>query len=231
MAESLGVRIISPDRPGIGESTRRPGRTLLDWPDDVRQLADQLAVDAFGVMGWSAGGMFAMACAHRLAARVRALCLVASVIPSTWPGMRAEINRMDRTFMRLSHAGAPVERSVFSMMRASVRHRPEGLARRSGVPAAVAADVGAAISAGLTDTRGVVEEYQLLDEPWGFDPGSITVPTHIWQGTADDLVPTSWGMRLAQAIPDAEITVVEGGSHFLWYDHWTDILGTLLRAA
>jgi len=35
LAASLGIRLIAVDRPGIGLSTGRPGRRLLDWPGDV----------------------------------------------------------------------------------------------------------------------------------------------------------------------------------------------------
>jgi hypothetical protein len=34
-AERAGVRLISPDRPGIGLSDPLPGRTMLDWAVDV----------------------------------------------------------------------------------------------------------------------------------------------------------------------------------------------------
>src|SRR5512138_342902 len=56
IAKELGVRIISPDRPGIGLSDLKVERTLLDWTDDVRHLADQLRLRQFGVIGWSMGG-------------------------------------------------------------------------------------------------------------------------------------------------------------------------------
>ena len=35
VAEQLGVRLVSLDRPGIAGSDPRPGYQLLDWPDDV----------------------------------------------------------------------------------------------------------------------------------------------------------------------------------------------------
>jgi hypothetical protein len=34
------LRLIAPDRPGFGRSDFQPGRQLLDWPDDVCELAD-----------------------------------------------------------------------------------------------------------------------------------------------------------------------------------------------
>ncbi len=227
IATGLGVRILSPDRPGVGGSDPQPERAVLDWPSDVAQFADRLGLERFAVLGWSAGGMYAMACAAALPDRVTALRLVASVIPRDWSGMKGQINRMDRTFMTLSHAGAPLERGLFAVLREYAHRRPEAFARRSGAPADVAAQVGAALTEGLADTDGVVHEYRLLDQPWGFDPSSIRVPTYIWQGTADDLVPTQWAERLAATIPGAGLTVIDGATHFLWYDHWDDILSRL----
>jgi pimeloyl-ACP methyl ester carboxylesterase len=55
-AERAGVRLISPDRPGIGLSDAHHGRTILDWADDVADLLSQLGVDRFAAMGWSMGG-------------------------------------------------------------------------------------------------------------------------------------------------------------------------------
>jgi len=42
-----GARVITIDRPGIGSSAPRPGRMLLDWPDDVAVAADHLGLDQF----------------------------------------------------------------------------------------------------------------------------------------------------------------------------------------
>ena len=64
-AVATGVRLIAPDRPGMGLSTYQPGRRLLDWPADVAHLADALGIERFAVMGWSAGGPYAAVCAAR----------------------------------------------------------------------------------------------------------------------------------------------------------------------
>ena len=61
-----GVRLISPDRPGMGLSTYQPGRRLVDWPADVAHLTEALGIERFAVMGWSAGGPYAAVCAARI---------------------------------------------------------------------------------------------------------------------------------------------------------------------
>lgn len=59
----IGARLISVDRPGCGLSTFA-NRGLTDWPEDVVNLADQLGVRRFSVLGASGGGPFALACAR-----------------------------------------------------------------------------------------------------------------------------------------------------------------------
>jgi alpha/beta hydrolase family protein len=44
---SAGVRLIAPDRPGVGRSDVQEGRTIADWPADVDSLADALGIDRF----------------------------------------------------------------------------------------------------------------------------------------------------------------------------------------
>lgn len=230
-AVAAGVRILSPDRPGIGGSSRKPDRTLLDWPDDVRELLAHLGLDQVAVLGWSLGGAYAAATAHGLAERVVALGLVASTIPPTWDDMREELNRMDSVMLRLAESAAPVDRAIFALLRAEAAHLPKAFARQAGVEGAAAASLPEATAEGLTDTRGVLDDYHVFGAPWGFEPSDLRVPTHLWQGDADELVPPSWGERLAAAIAGAELHVVEGGTHFLAYDRWDDILGTLRSAA
>src|SRR5262245_19000773 len=62
----LKIRMITIDRLGYGLSDSKPKRALLDWPNDVRRLADFLELPHFSIIGFSGGGPHAMACAIRL---------------------------------------------------------------------------------------------------------------------------------------------------------------------
>jgi pimeloyl-ACP methyl ester carboxylesterase len=70
-AEKAGVRLIAFDRPGIGLSDPKLGDRLLDWPLDIAEAADHLGIQRFAVKGMSAGGPYALACAHVLPDRVK----------------------------------------------------------------------------------------------------------------------------------------------------------------
>lgn len=86
IAQIPGLHLIIPDRPGYGLSDPQPGRTLLDWPGDVAELADHLGLDAFAVAGESGGGPHALACAYRLADRVTMALALSSPAPAGFKG-------------------------------------------------------------------------------------------------------------------------------------------------
>jgi pimeloyl-ACP methyl ester carboxylesterase len=71
-ASDLGLRLVAPDRPGYGRSDPQSGRRLLDWPQDVAQLATGLGIASFAVVGHSGGGPHAAAVATRYRSGFRA---------------------------------------------------------------------------------------------------------------------------------------------------------------
>ena len=50
MAVKLDTRIIAVDRPGYGLSSPQPGRTLLDYANDIERLAEFIGVDSYSVL-------------------------------------------------------------------------------------------------------------------------------------------------------------------------------------
>ena len=47
----------------------------------------------------------------------------------------------------------------------------------------------------------------------------VIVPTLVIQGARDQLVLLAWAEELAQAIPSAQLAIIEGGSHSLMIRH------------
>jgi pimeloyl-ACP methyl ester carboxylesterase len=109
-------------------------------------------------------------------------------------------------------------------LRLMAHRAPRALARASHLPAVAADDLVGAISEGMHQAAGVLDEYHTMSVPWGFEPSSISTATEVWQGDHDALVPANWGARLADAIPAATRHDVPGGTHFLAFDRWDEIL-------
>ena len=222
VAERAGVRLISPDRPGIGLSDPLPGRTTLDWADDVAELLDQLGVDRFAAMGWSMGGQYAATLGHAMPSRVTRVAIIAGALPLTEQGVFAQLPLFDRAYTRLSQRAPWVARQCFRTMAFVARSAPTLNGRL------VAWELGGADAAVLRRASGVVEDYRAWALPWGFAPEDLKVPVDVWSGADDELVPGAWGRELAQRIPGATHYVRAGG-HFVAHLHFEELFEALLR--
>lgn len=96
-ALARGLRIVAPDRPGMGGSTFQRGRAIGDWPADAAALADRVRAARFAVLGVSGGAPYALACCRdgSTSERVVGAAVVAGLYPpqlglaGMLPGARA----------------------------------------------------------------------------------------------------------------------------------------------
>jgi len=237
-AVEAGIRLISPDRPGVGRSDPQPGRTVGDWARDVTELLDQIGVNRFAVMGWSMGGQYAAALGHALPQRATRVAIIAGALPLTEPGVFDELPIMDRVLTRMSQRVPRLAAHWFRVMRFAAGVAPTlygRLGARELGPAdgAVIRDEGFGAFArmsheALRQPAGVAEEYRAWMRPWGFAPEELVVPVDIWAGTRDELVGPAWPHRLAARIPGATLNIRDGG-HFMAHLHYREIFEGLAR--
>jgi pimeloyl-ACP methyl ester carboxylesterase len=243
IAKGLGVRLIVPDRPGMGGSDPQPGRTFLDWPADVLALAEALGLGRFAVVGISGGAPYAAACGVRLVPRLTAMGIVSGVGPLDAPGaMKGMLptNRMGYAVAR--RVPWALWRRVFSVYYGSVREHPERLARSTKREPDVDRRLLAQprVRRMLTETfaeafrqgtEGPAREGWLLARPWGFELAHVATLVYLWHGEADVVVTAAMGRHMAREIPHCEARFLEGEGHLLWLAHWDEILGVVGSAA
>ncbi len=134
-ARAAGVRLLAPDRPGLGGSTHQDGRRLLDWPEDVRALTDALGIARFSVLGWSAGGPYALACAYALPGRVAAAGVIAGVVSAESRAAWREMDLPDRLLAALATHAPSVAALAFGLVARLGPARVEWVFRRLLIPA------------------------------------------------------------------------------------------------
>jgi pimeloyl-ACP methyl ester carboxylesterase len=238
-ARAAGLRILSPDRPGIALSSRLRGRTIGMWTDDVTTFADVLGIERFAVMGWSFGGPYAAACAALIPERVRGTAIVAGSVPPDWPCVsRGFGNVTDAAILRLCQVApglaSAMLRGAGELAALAPRWWMRGAARamaprdldaieRDGVEAFIVS-----IAEGLRCPGGVVDDYVACTRPWGFAYEDVAGPVHLWQGDEDRLVPSSWSEEAAKRIPEATLSMLPGFGHMLARDHWEAIFADLV---
>jgi pimeloyl-ACP methyl ester carboxylesterase len=87
-----GVRVIALDMAGHGHSGHRPpgaGYALWDYAHDVLQVAEQLGLKRFALLGHSMGAIVSLVLAGSLPERITHLGLIDGVIPPTAKGDNA----------------------------------------------------------------------------------------------------------------------------------------------
>ncbi|MDU9029803.1 alpha/beta hydrolase [Pseudomonas mediterranea] len=87
-----GLRIIALDMAGHGHSGHRPagaGYALWDYAHDVLQVAEQLGLQRFALLGHSLGAIVSLVLAGSLPERVTHLGLIDGIIPPTAQGDNA----------------------------------------------------------------------------------------------------------------------------------------------
>jgi len=238
-ARELGVRLIAVDRPGVGLSDPLPGRRLLDWPADVVQLADQLGLSDFAVVGWSGGGPYAAACGYLLPDRVRAVGLVSAPAPLSGAPAADYLRRFDRTAARAAgrapwmiriamwHWGRPQRRNPVRFFEDSLANMIEADQLALSHPMVRGQMIANSAELYRNGGRGLYEEALVLARRWGFSPGEIRVPVRIWHGERDSTVPPRMAHYLARAIPGARLTIYPQEGHQLLYQRWPEILADL----
>ena len=219
-AEAAGVRIIFPDRPGLGRSSFMPGRAILDWPEDVAALMDHLEVDRFYVAGVSAATPYALACGVALAGRVAAVGVIAGSIPRRdleRTGVAAlAVDDPDAAFAAIRAERAAVEPSA-GAQRAAARPEPDGsLYARPDVQAALAAAGQETYRQGAD---GPSWDTVLSLRPWGFDVDDVATPCRWWHGALDAVVPVARIEEATASLPQHALRVVAEAGHGVCMTH------------
>lgn len=227
-ARELGIRIFSPDRPGIGSSDYQPQRKLLDWPPLIREVAAALGVTRFRVLGVSGGGPYALATAWALPDLVEAAGVVCTAPPlhgvSDITGLQPTYQALLRLYTRSPRA----VRLLFHVLRPIGLWRPPAwvvsfMASRA-LPACDAAAVSDRHSGALAlnayreswrqSAVGVFTDAEIYTAPWGFDLSEIKVPVRLWHGGEDHNFAPFFAEALAREMPGCTLRLVPGEGHY-----------------
>ena len=226
-AHARGMRLVTWSRPGYGASSRRAGRSVADDVDDVAAVLDHVGVDRCLMAGWSGGGPHALATGALLADRVRGVLCIAGVAPYDAEGLDflAGMGADNIEEFGAALKGEDALRAWLDNVRPElVAVTPDDVAASLDTllpPVDEAVVTGEfaehlaesfrqAVSAGVD---GWLDDDLAFTRPWGFDLGAITVPTYLWQGSDDLMVPFAHGQWLAERIPGVTAHLEPGEGH------------------
>lgn len=226
-AAASGLRTITFSRPGYGESTPHPGRTVADVCGDVSAVLAALGLEQFVSFGWSGGGPHALACAAVMADTCRGAATLAGVAPYETPGLAWLDGMGAENVAEFGAAAAGVDALTAFLSQAS-----EGLADiaddevanglgdlvsdvdRRAITGELASYLAGSLQRSvLHGLSGWRDDDLAFVHPWGFRLDTIAVPVSIWQGRLDRMVPFAHGQWLAANIPGAQERLFDDEGH------------------
>lgn len=240
ITRDLGVRHVAVSRPGFGSSDPSPGRTVLGFGLDLRELADALSLTRFRVVGVSAGGAYALAAAHVLPDRVERVAVCSSLSPLCAPHDSPGASLRNRVALwLLAHAPstcAALGDAVLPLIRRHpdllgsviAAHAAPDERARLREPAERRAASSSFIDAAAGGVRGMVDDYITCTNAWGFAPDAIHTEVDVWHGLADPLVHVDNALALAATLPRCRVFLDAGEGHHFFRRRLAEILATLL---
>jgi pimeloyl-ACP methyl ester carboxylesterase len=227
LAQSKGLRIVSYDRAGYGGSTPKPGRTVADVAADIEDVLDHFGIERFATLGGSGGCPHSFACGALLAPRCVAAAAIASPTPYPaagldWLGDMGEANIVE--FNAALDGPEPLTEFLEGEAEQLRAATPEQIKE---VMATLLPPVDAAVLTGdraehakrnidrsiANGVAGWRDDDLAFTRDWGFDLEALRVPTLLWQGVQDKMVPVSHGRWLAERIPGVEAHISEADGH------------------
>ncbi|TPX19042.1 uncharacterized protein E0L32_011286 [Thyridium curvatum] len=249
-ASKCGAVLVGVTRPGFGDSTAQPDRTLSSFASDVLHLADHLGVQQFAVLGISGGGPYALACLRALPAdRLRAVAVVSGMWPLAFgtAGMATHL----RAYHNLNRWIPGTVGWLLGLGISSAADLKNGEARSDEMIAggfkswpevdreAIFGNGGKLFKALARSTRecvkhgsaGVGCEGGLFARPWDFALEDVPVDGRLalWHGGKDVNVPIGMADKAVEVLKNVEYHRYEDEGHLsVALNHLDEILDMLL---
>ena len=241
-----GVWFICPDRPGMGLSDYQKNRTILDWPNDVLELATHLGIDKFAVIGGSGGGPYALACAYEIPSeRLTGCCIVSGLGPYSFD--KKGMDRRSKNMLFLARHFPWLFRFVlwitmgrkakaenkkwweknFQKLNKDIPEPDRKLVQDSTIKERM---ITKTIEAFRQGSKGPAHDFKLYSKPWHFDLHDIPEKLNIsiFHGELDANVPISMARTMSEQIPNCKTKFYPDEAHLsVFVNNFEEILNSL----
>lgn len=245
--KEINCRLISLDRPGIGLSDFQENREILDWPDDVVELADHLGIEKFHILGVSGGGPYVAACAFKIPERIITAGIAAGMGP--YEEVRKMLKNPNRILFffidKLPFLTQIIMKPIWrrfrkmkynektsKMISKQGRNLPDPDKKIYENPAFQEFIVFHLKDILQQKFKGPLLDGKLIVKPWNFKFEEITneLKCYVWHGELDKNVPVEIGKYTASKISNCEVFYYPDEAHLsLIANKLQEILDKLIK--
>lgn len=223
----LKYRIISVDRPGMGHSDFQSKRKILQFPDDIIELADYLSIEQFSIIGGSGGGPYAYACAYKLSSERLIKCIVVSGL-GPYNLDKSGMNQKSKNSLILAKYFPWMTKTLlwFSISRKvddekyweknyeklyeNIPEPDRKVVSNKRIKEIMIEKTKDAFRSG---TKGPAHDFNLYSKPWGFDLKDIKNKIILYHGELDVNVPIRMAKEISNQLPNCEVNFYKNEGH------------------
>tara|TARA_B100001142_G_scaffold108398_1_gene110336 strand:+ start:3455 stop:4303 length:849 start_codon:yes stop_codon:yes gene_type:complete len=228
------IRYIGVDRPGYGNTSPMPGRTINDWTDDLILIAEYLNIDNFYIIGVSTGGSYSLATAARFSDQVLGVLLCCAMSDMRWASKNATMEGVEQ-FVGLSREEA-YQLAVKDMGEdGSKMLSNNGLSPADILYLQKPENIERFVNDDATFAQGVTgyADDRLADcsaQGWSsFDINNVICPVSIIHGEVDTIVPVAHAQHTAEIVKDAHLNIYPDHGHLSISDEINENLQALIK--
>jgi pimeloyl-ACP methyl ester carboxylesterase len=238
---NLNVRLIGIDRPGMGLSDFKKDRTILDWPNDIIELANYLNLKKFAIEGVSGGAPYSLACAYKIPEYLTSCAVIGGIGPMDFKKIVGSslfyfIIKRIYFLLRISmYFQGKIARNVKKMelkWKKSFNELPQADQNILNDQMNLSKLLKEGAEAFRQGSRGVSYEGRLYTYPWQFKLEDIPpdLKVFIFHGESDTIVPLSIAKSVSQLIPNSISKFYpEEGHYSVPINHIQEILNFILN--
>ena len=240
----FGLRVISPDRPGMAGSGFQSQRGYSNWPKDVFSLLEALGLDQFSVLGISGGGGYAAVCTAKIPERLSKVVIASGAWQVDAEVIKAIGYPLNMMWQVTTYAPFLFPLVIKMLSRIMSQPPKGGFDQESTLPNntlpavdhAVIAQPGRVVinrrilgEVMKQGTKGPAWDYRTCVRKWDFGPTEIQIPLTLFHGELDGNFPLSFVQRIAKRLPHAELIIYPDDAHISTYaNHFDEIAQALL---
>ncbi|MHA1264406.1 MAG: alpha/beta fold hydrolase [Candidatus Helarchaeota archaeon] len=248
--KSYGVRLIAVDRPGYGLSDFQKDRKILDWSNDILELADALKIDKFAVLGGSGGAPYVAACAYTIPDRITTCGIVSGLGPVKFG--KEGMARNGRIELFLGRRFTWLLRFLFwlqwkyvdqlkkkdmdsliNLFQKRSKNLPEPDRKIMSDPERIPLFLELMTEPFRQGSKGPYYEGKLFARDWGFELEEISpdLKVYLWHGELDTSVPIRMARLVCEAIPNCSGTFYPDEAHLSTaINHMDEIIPLLTQS-
>ena len=242
VATRLKIRLISPDRPGIGLSTFQSNRQFTGWGSDIIELTDSLGLNKYSVFGLSGGAPHVLSCIISDSSRIVKASIISGATPynykGTLKGMWFPVKLIHwfasmKNDKQLSKIIRNDYENLLSKPEKRIRQFQKHLPKPDRQLMKSQPDYGWEFIEGSKESyrqgiEAVVQEWKLYVSDWQMDLNTIYYPISLWYGSEDKMAPVYRGKYFKEQLPHSSLKIIDNEGHFsLIRNHLEEIMSEL----